>query len=545
MAQNVNRVKFSAALLVLVLLGACSADELPGLRLARDADRIVDAYDDDGGQKGVNDTGISAVDAAAFDTGVIYDAGIEGDAGASADVPDVSCDVVATNEVTLRSAVASAQPGTTVCLQAREWIDLTLTIEAYGTPDAPVIIAAQRAGETSLTGDVAIKLGGQHVIVTGLVIRRGQSAGSHLIDFRANGVECSRCRLTNVAVVELNDSGDTKWVSIRGQYNRVDHCSFFGKANDGALMVVWRPNPDADYHRIDHNYFAERPPLGRNGAETIRVGTSAEAQSSSFTVVEDNFFFRSNGEIEVISNKSSDNIYRRNVFQQSAGLLTLRHGNRCAVEQNIFLLEGVNGGGIRVVGSGHRIANNYVEGCRTTSNVRGGIVLMASDETPSITGYQQVEDIEILHNTVVDCEQSIVFGGGARSVAPRRVLFAGNLIDSRATGSVVRQIVALDEPTYAANLFFGGALGMSSSSGFFEANPQFEGRSALMLRISAESPAKDGTNGSFGVVMDIDGDTRDARPDIGADEVGLGPTRSPVTPDVVGTTFDSEQFRLR
>ena len=67
-------------------------------------------------------------------------------------------------------------------------------------------------------------------------------------------------------------------------------------------------------HRIDHNYFGERPILGSNGGETIRVGTSHHAFFSSNTVIEDNMFHHCNGEVEVVSIKSSDNIIRNNVF---------------------------------------------------------------------------------------------------------------------------------------------------------------------------------------------------------------------------------------
>ena len=52
---------------------------------------------------------------------------------------------------------------------------------------------------------------------------------------------------------------------------------------------------------------------GSNGAETMRVGTSQQAYSSSNTVIENNLFERCSGEVEVISIKSSDNIIRNAV----------------------------------------------------------------------------------------------------------------------------------------------------------------------------------------------------------------------------------------
>lgn len=520
--------------LLLLVLAACDGDPEP--------DAGVDAGEptEDAGPRPMD----AGTDAGPIDAGPGMDAGaIDAGAPPEPEVPVVVCDTVATDEAALNAAIAAATPGTTVCLEAREWPDLTLDVRVSGAMGMPITIAAERVGETFLTGSIAIALGGSDLVLTGLVLRSGQSAGSHLIDFEAGSTECTRCRMSNVAVIELADAGDTKWVSLRGTDNRVDHCAFFGKANDGALLVVWRPDDGPDRHRVDHNYFAERPPLGRNGGETIRVGTSTFASSSSFTVVEDNYFFQSDGEIEIVSNKSSDNTYRRNVFRESAGLLTLRHGDDCRVEQNVFLVNGVNGGGVRVVGAGHTIANNYVEGCRTSSDVRGGIVLMNADAAPAASGYQRVEDVDVLHNTVVDCQQSLLFGGGSGTEAPRRVRIAANLLDTRGQGDVIRVIEAIESPTFADNVYFGGALGRAADPGFVEANPLMVRGAGGLWRIPFGSPARDGASAGLGVTVDLDDDPRDGMPDVGADETGVGPARLPVTRFDVGTTFDAAALR--
>lgn len=478
-------------------------------------------------------------DASTSDVGGVdlgTDAGAVGASDGGSPVPRVACSVVVTTELELESALANVRAGTTVCLEARVWRDLRLEVAAEGLAEAPVVVAAERPGATVLTGAMSLALGGRHVVVTGLVLRDGASAGSHLIDFRAGGRECHGCRISNLAVVELEDEGDTKWVSLRGEGNRVDHSVFYGKANDGALLVVWRPDDGPDRHRIDHNLFAERPPLGRNGGETIRVGTSAHAQSSSFTAVEDNYFYRSDGEIEIISNKSGHNIYRRNVFQRSAGLLTLRHGNDCIVEQNVFLTEGVSGGGgIRVVGARHRIANNYVEGCRTGSNVRGGLVLMAADVDPAPNGYQRVEDVDLVHNTIVDCQQSLLVGGGSGSVSPRRIRVAANLFAPLGAGDVARVVLSVEPATYQSNLYFGGELRLPEA-GFTEADPQLRRGAGGLLRPAVEGPVQGAAPVGL-VAVDLDDDPRGGAPDIGADELGVGPSRLPIERSAVGPTF--------
>ena len=106
------------------------------------------------------------------------------------------------------------------------------------------------------------------------------------------------------------------WVGIYGKNNRFDHNYLTGKRNHGVTLAV-RLNTEAsreNHHRIDHNYFGHRPILGANGGETLRVGTSHYSLTNSNTVVEYNYFDRCNGEHEIISSKSCQNIYRHNTF---------------------------------------------------------------------------------------------------------------------------------------------------------------------------------------------------------------------------------------
>ena len=91
-----------------------------------------------------------------------------------------------------------------------------------------------------------------------------------------------------------------------------------------------------NHHKIDHNYFGPRSILGSNGGETLRIGTSHHSRTNSFTVVENNYFDRCDGELEIISNKSGKNKFLNNTFYESRGTLTMRHGNNNLVEGNVF-----------------------------------------------------------------------------------------------------------------------------------------------------------------------------------------------------------------
>ncbi len=131
-----------------------------------------------------------------------------------------------------------------------------------------------------------------------------------------------------------------KWVVMYGKHNRFDHSHLVGKSNAGVTMAVRLNSKESieNHHRIDHNYFGPRPVLGSNGGETLRIGTSHHSLNDSFTIIENNYFDRCNGEVEIISNKSGSNAIRNNTFFESRGTLTLRHGNGNVVENNVFLV---------------------------------------------------------------------------------------------------------------------------------------------------------------------------------------------------------------
>mgnify|MGYP002384435643 CR=1 FL=1 len=90
----------------------------------------------------------------------------------------------------------------------------------------------------------------------------------------------------------------------------------------------------------------------------LRFGLSTLGLSVGAGIVEHNLFERCNGENELISNKSSGNIYRYNTLLDSPGAqLSLRHGNDCIVLGNILR----NTEGIRILGDRHKVLSNYLE----------------------------------------------------------------------------------------------------------------------------------------------------------------------------------------
>ena len=221
------------------------------------------------------------------------------------------------------------------------------------------------------------------------------------------------------------------WLCMVGT-NRFDHNHLEGKKNKGVTMSV-RLNTEAsqeNYHRIDHNYFGPRQILGSNGGETLRVGTSHFSLTDSFTTVENNYFDRCDGELEIISSKSGNNKFIGNVFFESRGTLTMRHGNDTLIEGNAFFGNGVDHtGGIRVINKRQTIRNNYMEGL-AGYRFGGALVIMNGVPNSPINRYHQVEDSIVENNTLVNSDHIQLAAGSdtERSAIPIRTKFNNNLI---------------------------------------------------------------------------------------------------------------------
>lgn len=475
------------------------------------------------------------------DEAVAPDAGAESDGRIEVSQVDAAppdpCTARAASVAAIAAALADPAPGTTLCIADGTYRDAQLDFLAPGTAARPIVITAEHPGRAIFTGKTRISMGGAFVTLRGLSLQGGQSADDSLIELRSGGAPCDDCRVTELAIVDFDkgNKSETKWLSLYGLRDRVDHCAFYGKSNLGTLLVLWRAAPRADYAQIDHNLFSTRPPRTANGNEAIRIGTSTEAESDSRSTIEENLFEDMSGDAEIISVKAGGNLLRRNTFRRCRGQLTLRHGAGSTVDGNIFLTEGdPEAGGIRVIGARHRVINNYIEGVRSGAVARGGIVLVSGQVDPKDVGYAQVQDALIAFNTIVDSEQSLMFGADTNTLAPADVTLANNLI-AGARGSVVAVGTGLLRPRIAGNLYGGAPLGFSPATGFREVDPRLARGADGLLRPGAGSPALGAADALASVPEDLDGQARAGALDVGCDQAGgAGPPRRPLARGDVG-----------
>jgi poly(beta-D-mannuronate) lyase len=284
-----------------------------------------------------------------------------------------------------------------------------------------------------------LRLAGEHLVVSGLVFKNGYTPSSAVIEFRQNKENLAfNSRVTEVVIDDYNNPDKQEsdyWVALYGQHNRLDHSHFEKKRNRGVTIAV-RLNSEKsqqNHHRIDHNYFGYRPTFGSNGGETLRIGTSHYSLTDSYTLVENNFFESTNGEVEIISVKSGKNTLRGNVFLEAQGTLTMRHGNGNLIEENIFIGNGVDHtGGIRVINKGHLIRNNYLQGL-TGYRFGSGFTVMNGVPNSPINRYHQVDNVTIEQNTFIDVEHIHLAAGSdaERSAVPINSQMKNNLVINR------------------------------------------------------------------------------------------------------------------
>ena len=337
------------------------------------------------------------------------------------------------------SAVAGLQPGDRVVLANGKWSDVELILKAEGTADAPIELTAEEPGNVIISGQSNLQMSGSYLVVSGLVFKDGHTPTSEVISFRTSKDDlANNSRVTNTVIDDFSNperySSDI-WVAMYGKNNRFDRNTMINKGNSGVTLAV-RMNTEASRengHIIEYNYFGPRQPLGSNGGETLRIGTSHYSRDYSNTVVRNNYFDRTSGELEIISSKSCGNEIRDNVFFESQGTLTMRHGHFTVVEGNYFLgNRKPNTGGIRIINENQTVRNNYLYGL-TGHRFRGALVIMNGVPNGPINRYDPVVDSLMNNNIVIDSDHIQLCAGAdaERSAPPTGSAMHNNVFMSR------------------------------------------------------------------------------------------------------------------
>ena len=463
----------------------------------------------------------------------------------------------------LNAAISNASAGTTIILANQTWTDVQININKTGTESNPITIKAQTPGNVFFEGRSNISLGGSYIIFEGVIFQNASGLITNgdkiepIIEFRdTSNNDCVNCIVRNIKIDSYNGTSSQetlkfKWIIIYGEYNEVSYSSFIGKNGVGSIINDNHNNSTPDYSKIHHNYFADRVPVnndvnGLNDQDAIRIGVSTTSLSDSFTEVYDNFFNNWSGEVEIISNKCGSNKYYNNTFRDFQGTLTLRHGNNTEVYGNYFFANNNSfSGGIRVIGEDHKIYNNYIEGVNhrkpsgSGSGATGGINVSNGKPNSALNEYYQVKNVQIINNTLVNCDLAIRIGtkvNSALTLAPENLIVANNIMLNSSDSAFEETTVPFGTSIYEGNITQNGNWdlinGLNSNqtvtSGLLTSGSDF-------YNITSGSAALDSGLGTYNFLStDITGGIRSTDFDTGAEEFNSGGTNLPYSIADVG-----------
>lgn len=368
-------------------------------------------------------------------------------------------------EVTqLSSKSSSFLPGSTIILKNGTYHSKTIDIDTEGTEQNRITIKPEFPGGVIITGESVFSVNGKYTTVANLVFMNG---GIN----RAITLRGSNNRITGFDI--SYNSADFKYlVGISGPRNRIDHCLFRDLSRKGVWLSVNREKDDVDYAIIDHNTFRNRsnPKNTLNGLETIRVGESDTSLSRSFTLITQNLFEQVVGEVELISTKANEVLITMNTIKDSCGTISLRHGNKCIVANNL-LTNQPSMGGIRISGEDHIIVDNLIQYVIGDNNARAGVSINNGIKNSPLNGYFQVKNLRVNNNMFVENKPDFAFGVAVKSestLLPTQSSFTNNTVYKISNNEVVSnndKCKGFDDFTFHNNTVYAKNIGNFKNDG--------------------------------------------------------------------------------
>ncbi len=382
--------------------------------------------------------------------------------------------------------------GDTCVLEKGVYDDVQILIDVEGEPGRPITIRAETPGDVVLRGRSSLMVSGSHVTIEGLSFKACTLEESCIVLDGSADCRAADCRFTE-------SGGKKAAISIQGSAcrNTVENCEF-SHLEQRSIQVIIRGEEAPIDNRIVGNCFRDIPPIpSGNGRETIQIGQNQRdwGHVEPRTMVDQNRFLRCDGEIEIISNKSSRNSYRSNLFRDCKGELVMRGGSFCEIHGNRH--ENCSGG-IRLSGTHHTVTHNLIRNCPNGFRVPFGITI----EQGGL--YQAVTGCLVAHNTVIDSDKVGINIGTNRGMdrkemgvakhAPYGNRFVYNVFDSDSGRHLVIDSAPDNEVVH--NLFAGPA-GVADEMSEVNVIAAESGLDAEG-RPSAGSPAFDGEKGGRG-----------------------------------------------
>lgn len=443
---------------------------------------------------------------------------------------------VDSNNVT--NVITAAKPGDVIVFKNGTYSNVNINFKANGTATNPITLRAQSSlGVTFNGASTRLTVQGNWLIVDGfrfLDIQHSDDrpvlavyGSSHSIVRNNEFKNSGRVAGTSTGIMRVAN-GST--------YNTITHNRFDDVTSMGIQIWAYQSDHANPHNTISWNHF-----INNEGSNLLQIG----AEDADYnTIIENNLFENScltRCGNELISNRSSYNIYRYNTFRNAgkAGPVTLRLGQGVTVDSNLFLTSG----GLRVFDANHRIVNNYFFG-------GSGMLLSAGSiqgpESPP--GYRvAAQNAFVANNTFFN---SIWFsstmliighgygydqpGYGVWKYAPQNVVVQNNVMVNDG-GTAIYDLKSVNTK-WANNIVWPTKTGKAgyTGPGVTVRDPKLAGTSQP-YHILSTSPAIDAGVAVSWLKYDMDGQPRLGAPDVGSDEWSTAPvTHNPLTASQVG-----------
>ena len=360
------------------------------------------------------------------------------------------------------AAQGQAIAGDTIVWEQGTYSDTRMDIDKDG-----IIVTAKPYGTVLFKGASRVVINANAVTFSGFQYIGGNIGSLNVINNFGSDVLITHVNIQNYT--------SHKYLVVDEESKRttISYCNFENRLNlDDKNILSILVDEEPGYHKIQYCSFKNFDGIGQDqGIEPIRIGVSSQGHLDSRTLVEYCYFTNCNGDGEIISHKSRQNVYRYNTFENNpVAELVLRHGDEGIVYGNFFLN---NMGGIRVrEGSNHFIYNNYFEGLD-----RRAIYLQNDPSDP-------LSDIHIYHNTIINSEEFRL--GGSGNNPPSNVIIANNVF-TNPQGQLFDEDTGNE--TWIGNLSF-GSLGIDSpSSGLSNTDPKLYENTEGFYQPESNSPA--------------------------------------------------------
>jgi autotransporter-associated beta strand protein len=425
----------------------------------------------------------------------------------------------------LNSRISSAVAGDTIIVSNGVYTTTSsIAVTKAGTAANPILIQAQTIGGVDIRGSHGFNLNSPAAYITVQGFRFTHTNALSI------GSGTSHCRFTrNTIELSIPPTNDISYINISGDDAQIDYNELRTKSTLGEMLdIAGSGSQVARRLWVHHNYFHDFTSPGGNGAETIRWGLSGLSLSTGNGLCEYNLFVRCEGENEMISNKSSGNTYRYNtVLDCVGGEISQRHGNDCLYYGNYMR----NTQGMRIYGDRHKIFSNYFESNSVAVNMGNGDGDVYNGDP--LTSHDRPDDNVVVFNTFVNNSLHYEMGGRTGGLGSSNTVVANNLFQGGGNMASISSSAPYTG-SWSNNIhWLTSSTGNMPGSGYLTVNPLLAKDTNGVYHLSAGSPAINAGVGAYDyygvyssfpfVTADMDGQPRDASPDIGADEFSAAP----------------------